>query len=132
MRAFGKIQEEFLNTLLVKTDEIRDIGRAIIIEFNLDENAKLTFNSKLPSNVILTRIIEKWVKNNAFKGRTNLAGTSAKLILFDEVRIPLMDQETNKPYNPSEFGDQIINYLEENEVQAVKSLRGQNLTITII
>ena len=130
-RAFDKIREEFLNTLLNKTDEIREIGRAIKIEFNLDENAKLDFDSKAPEGGYLNEFIEEWVAANAFKGRSNLEGVVEKKMIFSEVRIPLMDQETNKPYNPNRFASEIIKFLRSKGLEASRNIKGQNIFITI-
>jgi hypothetical protein len=130
-RAFDKIREEFLNTLMVKTDEIREIGRAIKIEFNLDENSKLDFDSQAPQGGYLNEFIEEWVAASAYKGRSNLEGVVEKKMIFSEVRIPLMDQETNKPYNPNRFASEIIKFLRSKGLEASRNIKGQNIFITI-
>lgn len=130
-RAFEKIQEEFMNTLAVKTDEIREIGRAIIIHFNLDENAQLDFDAELSNGKFLNEAIEEWVSANAFNNRANLAGIVEKKMLFDEVRIPLFDQETGQPYNANKFANEIVRFLKSNGITATRNIKGQNLFITI-
>ncbi|MDR0195725.1 MAG: DUF6175 family protein [Myroides sp.] len=130
-KAFDRIQEEFLNTLMVKTDEIREIGRATVIEFNLDENATIDFDSALDSGEYLNELIEDWISTNAYKGRANLTGILDNKMLFDEVRIPLYDQETNKPYNLNRFATEVIRYLRAKGVQASRNIHGQKLYVTI-
>lgn len=130
-KAFDRIQEEFLNTLMVKTDEIREIGRATIVEFNLDENATIDFDSVLDSGEYLNELIEDWISTNAYKGRANLTGILDNKMLFDEVRIPLYDQETNKPYNLNRFATEVIRYLRSKGVQASRNIHGQKMYVTI-
>ncbi|MGL4584873.1 MAG: DUF6175 family protein [Flavobacterium sp.] len=130
-KAFERIQEEFLNTLMVKTDEIREIGRATTVEFNLDENATIDFDSALASGEYLNELIEDWVATNAYKGRANLSGILDNKMLFDEVRIPLYDQDTNKPYNLNRFATEVIKYLRSKGVQATRNIHGQKMYVTI-
>ncbi|MCD0476236.1 DUF6175 family protein [Flavobacterium sp. EDS] len=130
-KAFERIQEEFLNTLMVKTDEIRDIGRACMVEFNLDENVGIDFDSPIASGEYLNELIEDWIAKNAYKGRANLSGILENKMLFDEVRIPLYDQETNKPYNLNRFASEVIKYLRSKGVQATRNIHGQKMYVTI-
>ena len=130
-KAFEGIQEEFLNTLMVKTDEIREIGRACMVEFNLDENAGTDFDSELASGEYLNELIEDWISTNAYKGRANLSGILDNKMIFDEVRIPLYDQETNKPYNLNRFASEVIKYLRSKGVQATRNIHGQKMYVTI-
>ena len=130
-KAFEGIQEEFLNTLMVKTDEIREIGRACMVEFNLDENAGTDFDSELASGEYLNELIEDWISSNAYKGRANLSGILDNKMIFDEVRIPLYDQETNKPYNLNRFASEVIKYLRSKGVQATRNIHGQKMYVTI-
>lgn len=130
-KAFEQIQEEFLNTLMVKTDEIREIGRATMVEFNLDENTTIDFDSEIGNGEYLNEIIEDWIATNAYKGRANLTGILDNKMVFDEVRIPLYDQETNKPYNLNRFASEVIRYLRSKGIQASRNIHGQKMYITI-
>ncbi|WP_316749658.1 DUF6175 family protein [Pedobacter gandavensis] len=130
-KAFEKMQEEFMNTLMVKTDEIRDIGRALVIHFNLDENCAIDFDSEIGNGAFLNEAIEEWVSANAFRGRANLAGIVENKMVFDEVRIPLFDQETDKPYNPNKFANEIIRFLKSKNLSGTRNVKGQSLFITI-
>jgi len=130
-RAFDQISEEFLNNLMVKTDEIREIGRAIILHFNLDEGAEIDFDAELDNGEFLNEAIEDWVGLNAYKGRANLAGIVENKMVFDEVRIPLFDQETGRPYNPNRFANEVIRFLRSKNITATRNVKGQNLFVTI-
>lgn len=129
--AYHKIREEFLNMLMDKTDEIREIGRALIIQFNLDEEAEMDFDTELDDGYFLNEAIEEWIYTNAFRGRANLSGLVENRMIFDEVRIPLYDQETNRPYNPNRFANEIVRFLRSKNVSATRNIKGQNLFITI-
>lgn len=130
-RAFEQISEEFLNTLMVKTEEIREIGRAIIVHFNLDQDAEIDFDSEVGNGEFLNEAIEDWISLNAYQGRANLAGIVENKMLFDEVRIPLFDQESGRPYNPNRFANEIIRFLKGMNVTATRNVKGQNLFVTI-
>src|SRR5690554_213999 len=130
-RAFDQISEEFLNNLMVKTDEIREIGRAIILHFNLDEGAEIDFDAELDNGEFLNEAIEDWVGLNAYRGRANLAGIVENKMVFDEVRIPLFDQETGRPYNPNRFANEVIRFLRSKNITATRNVKGQNLFVTI-
>lgn len=130
-RAFDQIREEFLNTLMDKTDEIREIGRAIILHFNLDEEAEIDFDAEVDGGEFLNEIIEDWVSLAAYQGRANLAGITENKMLFDEVRIPLFDQETGRPYNPNRFANEVIRFLRSKNIRATRNVKGQNLFITV-
>lgn len=130
-RAFDQISEEFLNTLMAKTDEIREIGRAIILHFNLDEGAEIDFDAEVEGGDFLNEVIEDWVSLAAYQGRANLAGIVENKMLFDEVRIPLFDQETGRPYNPNRFANEVIRFLRSKNITATRNVKGQNLFITI-
>jgi len=130
-KAYDRIREEFLNMLLEKTDEIREIGRAIKIELNLHEDAEIDFDSEVGDGDFLNEAIEDWIYTNAYKGRANLAGISEKSMAFNEVRIPLFNQETGRPYNPNRFASELIRFLKANNVSASRNIKGQNLFITI-
>jgi len=130
-KAYDRIREEFLNMLLTKTDEIREIGRAIKIELNLHEDAELDFDAEVGDGDFLNEAIEEWIYTNAYKGRANLSGITEKSMAFDEVRIPLFDQESGRPYNPKRFASELIKFLRSNEVSASRNVKGQNLFITI-
>ena len=130
-RAYDQINEEFLNNLLAKTDEIREIGRALIIHFNLHEEAEIDFDQELANGDFLNEAIEDWIYRAAYQGRANLAGIVENKMVFDEVRIPLFDQETNRPYNPNRFANEVIRFLRTIDVSATRNIKGQNLFVTI-
>lgn len=131
VKAFEKMQEEFMNNLMVKTDEIRDIGRALVIHFNLDENCAIDFDTEIEGGSFLNEAIEEWISANAFKGRANLAGIVENKMVFDEVRIPLFDQETEKPFNPNKFANEIIRFLKSKNLTGTRNIKGQSMFITI-
>lgn len=130
-KAFEKMQEEFLNMLMAKTDEIIEIGRAVMVEFNLDEKSNLDFDGQLASGEYLNEILEEWIMANAYKGRANLTGIVENKMSFDEVRIPLFDQETNKPYNPNRFATEIVRFLRTKGVEASRNIHGQKIFVTV-
>ena len=130
-KALESVQEEFFNQLQEKTDEIRQIGRAIIIEFNLAEESEINFDEELSDGTYLSDEIEEWIHTNAFQGRYNLAGVVENKMVFDEVRIPLKDQVTDRPYNPNRFGTEIIRFLRSKGVETTRNITGQKLFITI-
>ena len=76
-------------------------------------------------------MIEDWIGLNAYQGRANLVGIIENKMLFDEVRIPLFDQETGRPYNPNRFANEVIRFLRSHGITATRNIKGPNLFVTI-
>ena len=91
----------------------------------------MDFDTELDDGYFLNEAIEEWIYTNAFRGRANLSGLVENRMIFDEVRIPLYDQETNRPYNPNRFANEIVRFLRSKNVSATRNIKGQNLFITI-
>lgn len=127
--------EEFLNVMQEKFDDIVENGRAIKIIFGLDPGVAYNFNSEVgDEGDYLKDVIEYWFDDNAYKGNYHSMGATATKLIYDEVRIPLRDQN-GRNLTPSKYARKIRKFCRTidfygDEVKAVDDVRGGTIYIT--
>lgn len=131
-KAIDIMKEDFLNVLQTKFTDIVTNGRSIYMEFVLDANSTLTFQSEVGTDGdLLSEVIVEWMKKNSFKNYAKKGGSTALKIIYDDVRIPLKDQATGLNYDVEEFGKLIRKYLKSiNAPASLEYPRGQ-IIVTI-
>jgi hypothetical protein len=131
--------EDFLNVMQTKFTDVVKNGRSVTIRFSLSQDAAYTFDTEFgEKSEPLSDVLETWMGNNAYKNYYNPPKTTAKLVLFDAVRIPLRD-DNNRNYTPSKFANAIYKYCNslvpsENKsakLKVGKDVRGGTIYITI-
>lgn len=126
------IKEDFLNVLQTKFTDIVNNGRSLYIEFTLDSNSKLTFQSEVGTEGdLLSESIVDWMGKNAYKNYAKKGASTALKMIYDDVRIPLKDQSTGMNYEVESFGRLIRKFLKSiNATASIEYPRGQ-IIITI-
>lgn len=129
--------EEFLNTMQSKFDDIVENGRLIRLQFVLDGNATVTFDDELKDGKILSDALEDWVSTNAYKNSYSDPRMTSSLVQFDEVRIPLFDEETKRNFTPAKFATQILQFCnkltlngETTKLKVKRDIQGGTIFIT--
>jgi hypothetical protein len=131
--------EDFLNVMQTKFTDVVNNGRSISIRFGLSQDSAYDFNTEFgDSGEPLSDLLENWMTENAYKGYYNPPKTTAKLVLFDVVRIPLKD-EKNRNYSPSKFANALYKYCnslvpkedKNAKLKVLKDIRGGTIYITI-
>lgn len=130
--------EAFLNTMQEKFDDIVENGRMIKVQFVIDGNSNVTFDDEIGTDGNpLSDVLEEWISKNAFKGGYSDPRITSSLVQFDEVRIPLYDEETKRNFTPSKFAIQILqscNKLvpkgEKTTLKVKRDIRGGTIYIT--
>lgn len=131
-KAFESTQEDFMNVLSERFNEIVENGRSIIVEFNFAQDSQFNLDSSVGSEgKYLSDVIEAWIDENSFKHNYNLQGTTDTKIIYNDVRIPVIDPQTGKNYNPNKFASEIVRYLKTLNINTGRSVKGQSLFITI-
>ena len=130
VKAFEGTQEEFMNVLLERFGEIIEHGRSIIVEFNFAPDSQFNLDSEV-NGKYLSDAIEAWIDENSFKNNYSLQGTTDTKIIYNDVRIPVLDQATGKNYNPNKFASEIVRWLKSMGVETSRAVKGQSLFITI-
>ena len=69
------------------------------------------------------------MSENAYKNNYHIQGTTDKEMIFDEVRIPLKDENGNN-YNINKFGLKLLKYLRSLNLQITRNISNNTLIVT--
>ena len=69
------------------------------------------------------------MSENAYKNNYHIQGTTDKEMIFDEVRIPLKDENGNN-YNINKFGLKLFKYLRSLNMQITRNISNNTLIVT--
>lgn len=123
--------DDFLNVMQAKFSEIVDNGRSINVTIGFDQASQYTMSSEIGSDgLTLADNIELWMGENAYKNNYHIQGTTDKQMIFDDVRIPLKDENGNN-YNINKFGLQFLMFARKMGLQIGRDISGNQLVITI-
>ena len=124
--------EEFLNTMNSKFDDIVNDGKTVLVTIGFDENSEYDLSSPVGSEgLLLSDAIETWMSENAYKNYYHLQGATDTEMLFDDVRIPLRDPDTNNNYTLNRFGLSFYQFLRSLGLNARRDVQGNTLFVTI-
>ena len=74
--------------------------------------------------------IEMWMSENAYKNNYHIQGSTDKQMIFDDVRIPLKDENGNN-YNINKFGLKFMIFARKLGLQIGRDISNNTLVITI-
>lgn len=130
------IQGGFLDEINGKFEKAAEVGSSIMLRIALGESSGGTsevFNLvqyQTPKGR-LGDAIRSWLRSNAHEGNFHPKGSTAELIVYDNVQIPPMTSDGYKMY-PDEFASNFINYLyTELGVTAEERIDGNTIYITV-
>lgn len=130
-KAVEKVADEFLNVMQTKFNDIVTNGRSISIDIRFDAASTLTMASEVGSdNLPLSDCIELWMSDHAYKNNYHIQGTTDKNMIFDDVRIPLKDDNGNN-YTINKFGLEILKFMRSLGIQIQRTTANNTLTIII-
>ncbi len=129
--AIDKTKDDFMNTLQSKFTDIVNNGRSIIIEFRLAQGSKINFNSEVGKDGdLLSEAIMDFMAANSFKNQNKKSVSTAKLLIYEDVRIPIR-QQNGQNYPIDEFGRVLRKFLRNLHLNpTIEYLRGQ-IVVTI-
>ena len=131
-KAIDGMKEDFLNVLQAKFTDIVNNGRSLYLEFVLDPEAKLNFQSEVGTDGdLLSEVIMDWMAKNAYKNYAKKGGSTALKIVYDDVRIPLKDQATGLNYEVEAYGRLIRKFLRGLNVNAVVEYPRGQIIVTV-
>jgi hypothetical protein len=123
--------EDFLNVIQTKFNDIVENGRSVKINFALNAGAKTKFSTEIkPDGLPLSDVIEAWIADNSVKNNYHLQGTTDVKVFFDDVRIPLKD-DNGRNYNPNKFALKIFQFLKSKNLSSSKQIKNNTIFITI-
>ena len=130
--------DDFLNVMQEKFTDIVENGRTVKVTFLLDENAAFDFDSETTDGDYLSDAVTDWIADNSYKNNYNEGGANELRLIFDQVRIPLRD-ENDKNYTPSSFARDIRNGIRkikladapDTPISVERDYRGGTIYITL-
>ena len=129
-KAVEKVADEFLNTMQVKFTDIVENGRSIIVDFGFDAASSIAMSTEIGSEgLALSDHLELWMSEHAYKNNYHIQGTTDKKMIFDDVRIPLKDDNGNN-YNINKFGLEFMKFARSLGLQISRSTSNNMLVIT--
>lgn len=128
-KAVEQVADDFLNVLQTKFTDIVNNGRSINIEIGFEETSTLTMSSEIGSDALpLSDQIELWMGDHAHQNNYHIQGTTDKKMIFDDVRIPLKDNNGNN-YNINKFGLEFLKFARTLGLQISRSTVNNTLII---
>lgn len=130
--AIRKNMDAFLNNLQGKFNDIVANGQSIIVEIGIDEGSDMLMSNEVgTSGNLLSDEIEIWMEENAYKNYYHIQGTTDKVMIFDEVKIPLRDPVTGRNYNISRFAREINKFFRGLGLEISRNNKGNHLYISV-
>lgn len=131
-KAVESCAEDFLNTMQNKFTDIVNNGKSIAIYFGFDENSEYLMSSEVGNQgMLLSDELELWMEDHAYKNNYHIQGTTEKQMIFDDVRIPLKDENTGNNYNPNKFALEIFKFMRSLGLSINRDIKGNTIFITI-
>lgn len=132
MKAISSCADDFLRVMQMKFSDISENGRSIMLQIGFDESSMYTMESKVGTQgLLLQDEIELWVEAHSYNGNYHLQGVSPMKMIFDDVKLPLVDEATGNNYSASKFGLEILKFFRSLNMQISRSNKGNTLYITI-
>ena len=131
-KAVESCAEDFLNTMQIKFTDIVNNGKSIAIYYGFDENSEYLMSSEVGNQgLLLSDELELWMEEHAYKNNYHIQGTTDKQMIFDDVRIPLKDENTGNNYNPNKFALEIFKFMKSLGLNIGRDIKGNTIYITI-
>lgn len=130
-KAIESQADDFLNTMQTKFNDIVVNGRSINVSIGFAQTSQYTMSSEVGNQgFTLSDEIELWMSENAYKNNYHIQGTTDKQMIFDDVRIPLKDENGNN-YNINKFGLRFMIFARKLGLQIGRDISNNTLVITI-
>ena len=132
MRAIETCADDFLNTMQNKFTDMTENGRSIMLFIGVDEMSTYTMESEVGTQgLLLQDEVELWIESHAYKNNYHLQGVSPNKMIFDDIRLPLIDENTGNNYTANRFSIELFKLFRSLGVPVSRSLKGNTLYFTI-
>lgn len=132
MKAISSCADEFLRVMQAKFTDIMENGRSLMLQIGFDEGSTLTMESEVGTQgLLLQDEIELWIEAHSYNGNYHLQGVSPMKMVFDDIKLPLIDENTGNNYTISKFGLELLKFFRSLKIQISRSNRGNTLYVTI-
>lgn len=131
-KAINACADEFLSILQSKFTDMIENGKSIVLQIGFDESSIYTMESEVGSQgLLLSDEIELWIEEHAFNNNYHLQGLTSTMMIFDDVRLPLIDSKTQKNYTLNRFGIEMFKFFNSLGIKVSRSVKSNTLYITI-
>lgn len=132
MRSIESCADEFLNTMQSKFSDMTENGRSIILHIGFDEMSTYSMESEVGTQgLLLQDEIELWIESHAYKNNYHLQGVSPNKMIFDDIRLPLIDENTGNNYTTNRFSMELFKFFRSLGIPVSRSLKGNTLYFTV-
>lgn len=130
-KAISGQMDSFLDVMQTKFNDICENGRSISVTIGFSESSAYSMTSEVGSEgYTLADEIELWMGDHAYQNNYHMQGSSDVQIIFDDVRIPMRDENGNN-YNISKFGMEFLKFARSLGLRINRTITNNNLIITI-
>lgn len=132
MRAIESCADDFLTTMQGKFSDMVENGRSIMLFIGFDELSMYSMESEVGSQgLLLQDEIELWVDSHAYNNNYHLQGVSPKKMIFDDIRLPLIDEKTGNNYTANRFGMEMFKFFRSLGIPISRTIKGNTLYFTV-
>ena len=132
MKAISLCADDFLRVMQMKFTDILENGRSLMLQIGFDEGSMFTMESEVGAQgLLLQDEIELWVEAHSYNGNYHLQGVSPVKMIFDDIKLPLVDETTGKNYSTSKFRIEMSKFFRSLNIPISPSINGNTLYITI-
>lgn len=132
MRSIESCADEFLNTMQSKFSDMTENGRSIMLHIGFDEMSTYSMESEVGTQgLLLQDEIELWIESHAYKNNYHLQGVSPNKMIFDDIRLPLIDENTGNNYTANRFSMELFKFFRSLGIPVSRSLKGNTLYFTV-
>jgi len=132
MRSIESCADEFLNTMQSKFSDMTENGRSIMLFIGFEELSSYSMESEVGSQgLLLQDEIELWVESHAYNNNYHLQGVSPNKMVFDDIRLPLIDENTGNNYTANRFSMELFKFFRSLGISVSRSLKGNTVYFTV-
>lgn len=129
-KAVEKSMDEFTFMVTDKFNQISKNGRSVLLDFGFSENSSINMTTEIDGvGLALSDLLEEWISKNSLNGSYHIQGTTNQKMIFDEVKIPLKDKNSNN-YTSTKYALDIFKYLKSLNLDISKEVKGAAIFIT--
>ena len=120
-----------MNVIQSKFYDIVENGRSISVTIGVADGSQWLMSTELGAEgMILSDRLEIWMEENAYKGNYHIQGTTDRQMIFDDVRIPLKD-ENGRTYNINKFALKLAKLFSQMGIRIERSISTGTLVVTL-
>jgi len=130
-KAVENCMDDFVNTMNIKFAEIEKTGYSVLVDMSFAEDATVNMTTEIGNDKLaLSDVLENWFSKNAQNGSYHIQGTTKLKMIFDDVKIPVRDQNGNI-YTSNRFALELYRFLKSQGLNPAKQIKGNAIYITL-